>query len=77
MANEHLRPHLTGQGISQRTLRFQIRKHVRCEPSLSPGSDGHGTVRLGTGLFQPEYAARWARELSAFVNVLAVAIMAD
>ena len=80
---------ITGFGVS-RTLSVELDRRVVEIATNGPmlwlvadfewpdfPTDGHGTVRLGTGLFQPEYAARWARELSTFVNALAVAIMAD
>ena len=77
LASEHLRPHLTGRGISYETLRWRKWKHIRCEPSLFTGPDRVGAVTLGAERYTPAFAALWAEELSTLVTELAGVVNED
>jgi hypothetical protein len=67
LANQHLHPHLTGREISLEPSAIRRRKHIRCDPDLFEDPSRPGYVRLGSELYTPSNAARWAEELSRLV----------
>ena len=71
LANETLRPQLLGRAISHDPIRWCKRRHIRCEPSLSGDTNNWAYVELWAERFKPEYAARWAEDLSTLAASLA------
>jgi hypothetical protein len=74
VANARLRPHLTGREIWLEPPPIRRRPHVRCDPDLSEDPGRAAMASLGTELFTPPNAARWAIETATFVESLERAV---